>query len=29
MADLMTNGGGLTPVYNVGENDGFGTGTDC
>ena len=26
MADLMTNGGGLTPVYNVGENDGFGTG---
>lgn len=26
MADLMTNGGGLTPVYNVGDNDGFGNG---
>lgn len=27
MADLMTNGNGLTPVYNVGDNnDGFGNG---
>lgn len=28
MADLMTNGGGLTPVYNVGDNhnDVFGNG---
>lgn len=26
MADLMTNGGGLTPVYNVDGNDGFGSG---
>lgn len=24
MADLVTNGNGLTPVYNVGDNDGFG-----
>lgn len=28
MADLMTNGGGLTPVYNVGDNDGFGNGNN-